>query len=182
MQIRIGLFTAAAFALTACGTTGGATGGAAGGSGGEASNPTWRKVTQVEQRTAAYVSQPAMRQGDQVTFKLAFVYAPGQIMWENKPVAWQVYEAVTIDCAKNEVRLGKRTRYDEAGAAMMSDEDPNFASVTYGTIAADASVAVCKNKVWVDDFRAPDRSGWLAQARANLASTTPGQRPSGWHD
>ncbi len=179
MQIRTGLLTAAAFALAACGTTntvGGQTVSSA------ENAPGWRKVTQVEQRTAAYVSQPATRQGDQVTFKLAFVYAPGQIMWENKPVAWQIYEAVTIVCAKNEVRLGKRTRYDETGAEMMSDEDPNFASVSYGTVAADAAIAQCKDRVWVDAFSTPDGSGWQARARANLAAVKPPQKPNGFYD
>ena len=93
--------TALALGLSACATTGD-----------DRPTKSWRKISQVEQRFAIFLNEPGSpKTGDLVTFRLAYVYIPGEVTYQNKPVAWQEYAAMTVNCASQQLRAGPRTRY-----------------------------------------------------------------------
>lgn len=136
----------------------------------------WRKVGQVEQRFAVFVSEPGVREDTLATFRMRFVYMPGEVKHEGKEVAWQEYHAMTIDCAKNTVRLGSRTRYAPGGAEVASDDDQTFDEILAGTSADDAARAKCRGDFWVGDITFPEGPGWMDDARKHIAATPPPKR------
>ena len=137
----------------------------------------WRMVNQADKRFAVFVSEPGLREETLATFRMRFVYMPGEVKHEGKEVAWQEYSAMTVDCAKNTVRVGPRTRYAPDGAAIMSDNDQAFNEILIGTAADDAAKAKCKGVLWVGDVVIPESAGWMEGARAVIASSTPPKRP-----
>lgn len=167
-SVRFGLLLAAGLALTsACATFGG---------GGE--NQSWRKVNQTANRFAVFVNEPGPpREGDLVTFKLRYVYMPGEVKHEDKEVGWQEYHAMTVDCAKNTVRVGPRTRYASDGSVIVEDDDQTFSEILWGTAADDAAKAKCKNDVWVGDHTFRNDGDWMDAARKHIAATEAPKRP-----
>lgn len=162
-----------AFALVALGLVGCATTGA-----GDPETQTWRKVTQTAKRFAVFVNEPGpARDGDLATFRLAYVYMPGEVKHEDKEVGWQEYHAMTVDCAKNTVRVGPRTRYAPDGSVITSDDSQEFGEILWGTAADDAARAKCKNDVWIGDVTFPNRPNWMDEARKHIAATEPPKRP-----
>ena len=137
----------------------------------------WRKVGQVEQRFAVFVSEPGVREDTLATFRMRFVYMPGEVKHEGKEVAWQEYPAMTVDCAKNTVRVGMRTRHAPDGAEIMSDDNQTFSEILVGTAADDAAKAKCKGVFWVGDVVFPEGPGWMDAARERIANATPPKRP-----
>lgn len=155
-----------AFALaSACATTGG----------GETQG--WRKVTQNAKRFAVFVNEPGPgKDGDLVTFRLRYVYMPGEVKFEEHEVGWQEYHAMTVNCATNEVRVGPRTRYAPDGAEIVSDDDETFSEILWGTAADDAARAKCKQDFWIGDIVIPESADWMDVARRHITETTPPNR------
>ncbi len=137
----------------------------------------WRKVNQVDKRFAVFVSEPGVREDTLATFRMRFVYMPGEVKHEGREMAWQEYSAMTVDCAKNTVRVGPRTRYAVDGEAFASDDDQTFGEVLWGTAADDAAKSKCKGVLWVGNVTFPEGPGWMDEARKHIASTTPPKRP-----
>ncbi len=137
----------------------------------------WRKVNQADKRFAVFISEPGAREGALATFRMRFVYMPGEVKHEGKDVAWQEYHAMTVDCAKNTVRVGPRTRYAPDGGTIVSDDDQTFGEILWGTAADDAARAKCKGDVWVGNVTFPEGPGWMDEARRHIAATTPPKRP-----
>jgi hypothetical protein len=92
----------------------------------------WRKVNQADKRFAVFISEPGVREGALATFRMRFIYMPGEVKHEGKDVAWQEYHAMTVDCAKNTVRVGPRTRYAPDGVTIVSDDDQTFGEIIWG--------------------------------------------------
>lgn len=138
----------------------------------------WRKVTQTDKRFAVFISEPgAPREGDQVTFRMVYVYMPGEVKFEEREVRWQEYHAMTVDCARNEVRTGPRTRYAPDGSVIMSDDDQKFSEILWGLAADDAARAKCRQDYWIGDIVIPNGADWMEAARKHIAETTPPNRP-----
>jgi len=136
----------------------------------------WRKVGQADKRFAVFVSEPGMREDTLATFRMRFVYMPGEVKHEEQEVAWQEYHAMTVDCAKNTVRVGPRARYAPGGEVIATDDDQTFGEILWGTSADDAARAKCKGDVWIGDVIFPEGSGWMDEARKHIAATTPPKR------
>lgn len=161
-----GCMLAGAVLASACATTSG-----------DPALQAWRKVNQVDKRFAVFVSEPGVREETLATFRMRFVYMPGEVQHEGADVAWQEYHAMTVDCAKNTVRVGPRTRYAPSGEAIVSDDDKTFDEILWGTAADDAARAKCKGDVWVGNVTFPEGPAWMDEARAHIAATTPPKRP-----
>ncbi|MFZ4685903.1 MAG: hypothetical protein ACOYMK_09825 [Hyphomonadaceae bacterium] len=162
--------------LTACMLAGATLASACASMSGDSTLQAWRKVGQVEQRFAVFVSEPGVREDTLATFRMRFVYMPGEVKHEGKEVAWQEYHAMTIDCAKNTVRLGSRTRYAPGGAEITTDDDQTFDEILFGTSADDAARAKCKGDFRVGDITFPEGPGWMDEARKHIAATPPPKR------
>lgn len=145
--------------------------------GGDPSLKAWRMVNQADKRFAVFVSEPGVREEALATFRMRFVYMPGEVKHEGRDVAWQEYPAMTVDCAKNTVRVGMRTRYAPDGAEIMSDDNQTFSEILVGTAADDAAKAKCRGVFWVGDVVFPESPGWMEEARERIAKTTPPKRP-----
>lgn len=155
-----GLALAAGMGLSGCATAPGH---------GGASGLTWREVTQVPGRFAVFVSQPAERgEGGRVTFRMVFVYRPGEVMFDGRDVAWQEYSAMTIDCAARQVRPGPRTRYGADGTGLGADEDMRFADVLAGSSVSLAADRLCGTGQEAAGRILPDGPGWMAEARRGI--------------
>ena len=163
-RLAVALLAGATLA-SACATTGG-----------DPSLQAWRKVGQADKRFAVFVSEPGVREDTLATFRMRFVYMPGEVKHEGKEVAWQEYHAMTVDCAKNTVRVGPRTRYAPGGEAIVADDDQTFGEIVWGTSADDAARARCKGDFWVGDVTFPEGPGWMDEARKHIAATTPPKR------
>jgi hypothetical protein len=137
----------------------------------------WRKVNQADKRFAVFISEPGVREETLATFRMRFVYMPGEVKHEGKEVAWQEYHAMTVDCAKNTVRVGPRTRYAPDGSEIASDDDQKFGEILWGTAADDAAKAKCKGVLWVGDVVIPEGPAWMDEAREHIKSSTPPKRP-----
>jgi hypothetical protein len=137
----------------------------------------WRKVNQADKRFAVFISEPGAREDALATFRMRFVYMPGEVKHEGKDVAWQEYHAMTVDCAKKTVRVGPRTRHAPDGVTIASDDDQAFGEIIWGTAADDAARAKCKGDVWVGNVTFPEGPGWMDEARRHIAATTPPKRP-----
>jgi hypothetical protein len=138
----------------------------------------WRKVTQTAKRFAVFVNEPgAPREGDLVTFRMAYVYMSGEVKHEEKEVGWQEYHAMTVNCAANTVKVGARTRYAPDGTVIASDDDQKFGEILWGTAADDAARAKCKQDYWIGNVVIPNGPDWMAEARQHIAQTTPPNRP-----
>ncbi len=167
--IRLAAATAMAASLTA---------GCASMPGGDKETQSWRMVLQSAKRFAVFVNDPGIeREGDQVTFRLAYVYMPGEVKHEDKEVAWQEYHAVTVDCAKNTVKLGSRTRIALDGSVIAQDDNQKFEPINWGTAVDDAARGKCKNDYWAGGvaFKANDR--WMDAARKHIAENEAPVRP-----
>ena len=75
--------------LTACMLAGATLASACASMSGDSTLQAWRKVGQVEQRFAVFVSEPGVREDTRATFRMRFVYRPGEGKHEGKEVAWQ---------------------------------------------------------------------------------------------
>ena len=160
---------AAGICLGACATGGAAEGSAGASSGKTAATKTWRKITQVEQRFAVYINEPgAPREGDLVTFRLAYIYAPGEVRYNDEVVGWQEYSAMTVNCATQEVKAGPRVRYAPDGKVMLSDDGQDFGPINADTAAADAARVRCTPDAGADAERIPDGGKWMETARLHL--------------
>lgn len=167
-QFALGLAMAIACLAASCATTGPA---------GDPEARSWRKVTQTAKRFAIFISEPGpARAGDLVTFRMVYVYMPGEVKFEEKEVGWQEYHAMTVNCADNTVRVGPRTRYAPDGAAIASDDDQTFAEIPWGVATDDAARAKCKQDYWIGDITIPNSPGWMDAARKHIAETTPPTR------
>jgi len=140
----------------------------------DASALTWREVTEVPGRFAVFVSQPAERGEDgRVTFRMVFVYRPGEVMFGGRDVAWQEYSAMTIDCAARQVRPGPRTRYGADGTALGADDDTRFADILAGASVSFAADLTCGTGGQSAGRILPDGPGWMAEARSGIAAPAP---------
>jgi hypothetical protein len=162
--------------LTACMLAGVTLASACASVSGDSTLQAWRKVGQVEQRFAVFVSEPGVREDTLATFRMRFLYMPGEVKHEGKEVGWQEYHAMTIDCAKNTVRLGPRTRYAPGGAEITTDDDQTFDEILFGTSADDAARAKCKGDFRAGDITFPEGAGWMDEARRHIAATPPPKR------
>ncbi|MEP7211087.1 MAG: hypothetical protein ABI740_09645 [Alphaproteobacteria bacterium] len=155
----------AGFCLGGCATSG-APAGQAG------ATKAWRQILQVENRFVVFINEPgATRQGDLVTFRLAYVYAPGEVRFNEQVVGWQEYSAMTINCATHETKAGPRVRYAPDGKVMLSDDDQEFGPINADT-AADAAARVrCTPTSEPAAVRIPDGGKWMDAARKRLAAT-----------
>ncbi len=162
------LVAAAGFALTSgCATFGDG-----------AETQGWRKVTQTAKRFAVFVNEPGTpREGDLVTFKMRYVYMPGEVKHEDKEVAWQEYHAMTVNCAENTVKVGARTRYAPDGSTLAQDDNQTFDDILWGVAADDAARAKCKQDYWIGNVVIPNGPDWMDEARKHIAATTPPNRP-----
>lgn len=134
-------------------------------------------MTQTDKRFAVFINEPgAPREGDQVTFRIVYVYMPGEVKFEQREVGWQEYHAMTVGLARNEVHPGPRTRYAPDGSVIMSDDDQTFREILWGLAADDAARAKCRQDCWIGDIVIPNGpDGWTPHA-----ITSPGRRrPTG---
>jgi hypothetical protein len=132
---------------------------------------TWRKITQVENRFAVFINEPgASRQGDLVTFRLIYIYAPGEVRFNDQVVGWQEYSAMTINCATQEMKAGPRLRYSPDGKVMLSDDTQEFGPINADTAAADAARVRCMPDPGPDALRIPNGGKWMDLARVHLAA------------
>lgn len=170
MSNRLGMILAAAgFALASgCASMGG-----------DPESQAWRKVTQTAKRFAVFVSEPgsAAEGGNLQTFRMAYVYMPGEVKHEGKDVAWQEYHAMTVNCATNKVRVGPRTRYAPDGTVIAQDDDQKFGDILWGTASDDAARAKCKQDYWIGDITIPNGGDWMDAARKHITETTAPPRP-----
>lgn len=154
----------AGLCLSGCATQGAAEGPA---------GPTkaWRKIVQVENRFAVFINEPgAARQGDLATFRLAYVYAPGAVRFDDQAVGWQEYAAMTVNCVTREVRPGPRVRYAPDGKVLLSDDDQAFGAINPATVAEAAARARCDApSPSPPATRIPDGRKWMDAARKRLA-------------
>lgn len=165
----------AGLCLSGCATS--VASGASGAPEGQAgATKTWRKILQVENRFAVFINEPgAPRQGDLVTFRLAYVYAPGEVRYNDQVVDWQEYSAMTLNCATHETKAGPRVRYAPDGKVMLSDDDQEFGPINADT-AADAAARVrCTPASEPDAVRIPNGGKWMDAARRHLAATPAAQ-------
>ena len=146
--------------------------------GGDPSLKAWRMVNQADKRFAVFVSEPGVREEALATFRMRFVYMPGEVKHEGRDVAWQEYPAMTVDCAKNTVRVGMRTRYAPDGAEIMSDDNQTFSEILVGTAADDAAKAKCKGVLWVGDVVFPEGPGRRLDHFAHLVLAGKPDRPA----
>jgi hypothetical protein len=179
---RLGfLALAAAVAVAGVCLSGCASGGATEGAPKTMAGPTksWRKITQVEQRFAVFINEPgAARQGDLVTFHLVYIYAPGEVRFNDQVVGWQEYTAMTVNCATQEMKPGPRMRYAPDGKVMLSDDAQEFGPINADTAAADAARVRCAPDAARDAVRIPDGRKWMDLARKHLAEA-PATSPAG---
>ena len=150
--------------LGGCASEGGAPGRAG-------ATETWRKITQVENRFAVFINEPgAARRGDLVTFRLVYIYAPGEVRFKDQVVGWQEYGAMTVNCATQSVKTGPRVRYAPDGKVMFSDDSQDFGPINADTAAADAARTRCSPDAAVDALRIPNGAKWMDVARNRLAA------------
>jgi hypothetical protein len=162
-------YLALATAVLAIGLDGCATPGAPEGPAG--ATRTWRKITQVENRFAVFINEPgAARGGDLVTFRLVYIYAPGEVRFNDQIVGWQEYSAMTINCVTQEVKAGPRVRYAPDGKVMLSDDSQDFGPINADTAAADAARTRCSPDPAPGALRIPDGGKWMDAARKRLAA------------
>lgn len=132
----------------------------------------WRKITQVDNRFAVFINEPGTpREGDLVTFRLAYIYAPGEVRFNDKVVGWQEYSAMTVNCATHELRPGPRVRYASDGSVMLSDDNQEFGEINPSTSADAAARVRCASETTADAVRIPDSPKWMDAARKHLAET-----------
>lgn len=136
----------------------------------------WREVTRVENRFAVFINEPGEpKEGDLVTFRLAYVYAPGEVRYEDKVVGWQEYASMTINCMTGQMRPGPRVRYAPDGKVMFSDDVEEFTDIVSATAAEDAALVRCGGSLSAAVFRLPDGPKWMDGARKHLAEPPPPQ-------
>ncbi len=132
----------------------------------------WRKITQVENRFAVFINEPgAPREGDLVTFRLAYIYAPGEVRFNDKVVGWQEYTAMTVNCVTHELRPGPRIRYAPDGSVMLSDDNQEFGEINPSTAADDAARVRCAGETSANAVRIANGPKWMDVARKHLAET-----------
>jgi hypothetical protein len=145
---------------------------------GDPETQSWRMVLQQAKRFAVFVNDPgAPKAGDLVTFKLAYVYMPGEVKHEEKEVGWQEYHAVTVNCADNTVKLGPRSRYAPDGSVIVSDDNQKFEPINWGTALDDAARGKCKNDYWAGNVTFKANGGWMGAARKHIAANEAPVRP-----
>ncbi len=168
-QFALGLAMAGACLAAACATTGAS---------GDPEAKSWRKVTQTANRFAVFINEPGpARDGDLVTFRMVYVYMPGEVKFEEKEVGWQEYHAMTVNCADNTIHTGPRTRYAPDGSVLVSDDNQAFSEILWGVASDDAARAKCKQDYWIGDITIPNGPDWMAAARKHISETTPPNRP-----
>ena len=168
-KVGLALAMAGACLAASCATTGAS---------GDPEAPSWRKVTQAAKRFAIFINEPGpARDGDLVTFRMVYVYMPGEVKFEEKELGWQEYHAMTVNCADNTVRVGPRTRYAPDGSAVASDDDQTFSEIPWGVATDDAARAKCKQDYWIGDITIPNGPDWMTAARKHTSETTPPNRP-----
>lgn len=129
--------------------------------------PEWRKIIQQDERFAVFISQPAVREGDLAFFRMVYVYMPDEVSFENRFVAWQEYPYATLDCARDSVRMGQRTRYDFEGSAFGQDEDTAFYPIIGHAVARSRDV-ICRNEPWDGMDVVAGGAGWVERERAKI--------------
>ncbi len=133
----------------------------------------WRKLTQVEQRFAIFMDNPATAPVDGLaTFRFVFVYAPGAVEHEGREVSWQEYPAMTVNCAEETVKVGPRTRYAPDGSVIMSDDTQYYANIVGPAVLRAAAVS-CQGITEPQQVLIPDGPDWREVARAGIASSDP---------
>jgi hypothetical protein len=138
----------------------------------------WRKVHQVEKRYAVYINEPGgVKDGDLVATRLVYVYMPGEVHFEGKEAAYQEYKSAVIDCAKGEVKLGRRVGFLADGKIFLDDDHPEFEEIAESSAIDDAARARCQNKYWVPADRVADGPNWFAEARKHVAAGPSLTRP-----
>lgn len=134
--------------------------------------PEWRKIIQQDERFTVFISQPAVREGDLAFFRMVYVYMPDEVSFENRYVAWQEYPYTTLNCARDSVMMGQRTRYDFDGNAFGRDEDKAFYPIIGHAVARSRDV-ICKNEPWEGMDVVAGGKGWVERERAKI----PGSKP-----
>ncbi len=138
--------------LSACATTGGS----------DARG--WREIDALPQSVVLVDDGPAIREGDIVTYKIAYVWQAG----DKDSRRWQVYEAVQSNCTNNLVRLGRRTRWAEDGSVQYQDDSPDWEGIAVGGIADIATKAKCEGKYPENPLVVRGNQDLVATARAWL--------------
>lgn len=129
--------------------------------------PEWRKIIQQDERFAVFIAQPAVREGDLAYFRMAYVYRPDEVSFDGRYVAWQEYPYATLNCARDSVKMGQRTRYDFEGNAFGQDEDTGFYPII-GHAVARARDVICKNEPWQGMEVVPGGKGWIERERGRI--------------
>lgn len=133
----------------------------------------WRKITQSGQRFAIFINEPgAARDGEKVTLRMVYVYMPGEVKFEDKPLGWQEFPAMTINCSTNEVRNGALIRFAPDGAQVSRTEDQTFREIMPGVVTDDAARAKCRKDYRIGDITIPNGPEWMEAARKAIAKTS----------
>jgi hypothetical protein len=136
----------------------------------------WRKVSQSDKVYAVYINEPGgEKSGDLVSLRMVYVFMPGEVFNDNdKEVAFQDYHAITINCATNQVKLGKRTGHQKDGKVFLDEVHADFDDISETSPIEDAANARCRNTYWVENDRVPEGPNWMDEARRHvMASPAP---------
>lgn len=129
--------------------------------------PEWRKIIQQDERFAVFISQPAVREGDLAFFRMVYVYRPDEVSFEGRYVARQEYPYATLNCARDTVKMGQRSRFDFEGNAFGQDEDTAFYPIIGHAVARSRDV-ICKNEPWQGMEVVSGGKGWVERERARI--------------
>jgi hypothetical protein len=130
---------------------------------------TWRKLGQVEDKSATFLNQPgAAKQGDAYTVRLVVLYKNGEIVG-GKTVAWDEYPALTVNCMMAKAKRGERIRHAADGSVIVKDNDQSFRLFDGGSNEDDVAKAKCEDEWSGKTFEFRDGAKWMVEARQNMA-------------
>ena len=152
MRIKIILAGAMLAALSACATTGGE----------DARG--WREIDALLYSVVFVDDGPAIRDGDIVTYDLAYVWQAD----DSQGRGWQLYDDVQSDCANNLVLLGHRTLRGEDGAVQVDETKTEWEGIAAGGIADIATKAKCEGVYPEDPLVIGPDQDLMSTARAWL--------------
>jgi hypothetical protein len=130
---------------------------------------TWRKLGQIEDKSATFLNLPgAAKQGDVYTVRLMVLYKNGVTVGGNT-VAWDEYPALAVNCMMAKARRGQRIRHAADGSVIARDDDQTFRLFDGGSNEDDVAKAKCENQWSGKTFEFKDSVKWMVEARQNMA-------------
>lgn len=125
----------------------------------------WREIDALPRSVVLVDDGPAVRNGDIVTFDMAYVWQ----VEDSQNRRWQLYDGVQADCTKNIVHLGHRTLWGEDGAVQVDEVAADWEGIASGGVADIATRAKCDGVYPDDPLVIPADKDLIDTARAWLA-------------